>query len=156
MTTTLSHELMVLGQASPGGYAVGLHVRFTSPSYLFQTYAPAWNEFYSSQGLVMRDPTVTWGFANEGAVRWSALASEDTAGVLTRAAEHGLTFGVAGAVLSGGSRTLAGFARSDREFNDAEISVLMTAVANMHALTLQGDDISAEDRATIEAQSITV
>ncbi|MEM6277695.1 MAG: autoinducer binding domain-containing protein [Pseudomonadota bacterium] len=156
MSATLAHELETLGETSPSGYAVGLHVRFTSPSYLFQTYPPAWNEFYSSQGLVMRDPTVTWGFANEGAVRWSALAGDDTAGVLSRAAEHGLIYGVAGSVLSGGSRTIAGFARADREFTDDEMSVLMSAVTKMHDLTADEQSVSREDRATIQAHSITV
>ncbi|MEM1374964.1 MAG: autoinducer binding domain-containing protein [Pseudomonadota bacterium] len=152
----MAHELAILGDTSPGGYAVGLHVRFASPSYLFQTYPSAWNEFYSSQGLVMRDPTVTWGFSNEGAVRWSALQGDDPAGVLTQAADHGLTFGVAGAVHSGGSRTIAGFARSDREFSDQEMSDLMAAVTKMHKITEDTDSLSAEDLQTIAAQSVTV
>lgn len=156
MSNSLASQLAILADSCPAGYAVGLHVRFTSPTYLFQTYPAAWNEFYSSQGLVMRDPTVTWGFSNEGAVRWSALAGDDPAGVLAGAADHGLIYGVAAAVLSGGSRTLAGFARGDREFTDSEIEALLAAVETMHALTADEDAMTAADRATIEANSITV
>ncbi|MCH2076966.1 MAG: autoinducer binding domain-containing protein [Rhodobacteraceae bacterium] len=156
MNSNLASQLAILGETSPSGYAVGLHVRFTSPTYLFQTYPPAWNEYYSSQGLVMRDPAVAWGFSNDGVVRWSALADQDPGGVFEKAAEHGLAYGVGAAVLSEGSRTLAGFARSDREFTDEEMALLHEVVAAMHALTADEDAMSVEDRATIADNSITV
>lgn len=156
MSNSVASQLAILEENAPSGYAVGLHVRFTSPTYLLQTYPAKWNEYYSAQGLVMRDPTVAWGFSNEGTIRWSALKADDAAGVLDGAAEHGLVYGATAAVLAGGSRTMAGFARADREFTDAEIALLADAVAQIHELTADEDAMTTEDRATIAANSITV
>lgn len=104
----------------------------------------------------MRDPAVAWGFSNDGVVRWSALADQDPGAVFEKAAEHGLAYGIGAAVSTGGSRTLAGFARTDREFTDEEMTLLHDVVAAMHALTVDESAISAEDRATIADHSITV
>lgn len=156
MNTSLASQLAILEEGCPAGYAVGLHVRFTSPTYLFQTYPAAWNEYYSSQGLVMRDPAVAWGFVNDGFVRWSDLAAEDPAGVFVEAAKNGLNYGVGAAVLSNGSRTLAGFARGDREFTDQEMADLFEVVSVMHALTAEEEALTPEDRETIANHSITV
>ena len=51
-----------LDQRSPAGFAIALHIRFTTPTYLFQTYPKRWLDHYSSAGLVVHDPVVRWGF----------------------------------------------------------------------------------------------
>ena len=66
----LLHEL---DQRSPSGFAIALHVVFTRPTYLFQTYAKPWMDHYSEAGLVMHDPVVRWGLQNVGRLRWSDL-----------------------------------------------------------------------------------
>ncbi|MEM8592309.1 MAG: autoinducer binding domain-containing protein [Pseudomonadota bacterium] len=156
MSASLKSQLDLLAELCPLGYATGLHVRFTSPTYLFQTYPEAWNEHYSANGLVMQDPTVAWGFGNGGWRRWSDLVDEDVAGVLAKAADYGLIFGAALSVLSDGSRSIGGVARRDREYTDAELDRALAIFSQMHALTADEAAISAEDRATIEAYSITV
>jgi len=139
----------------PAGYAIGLHIRFTSPAYLFQTYAQEWNDYYSAQGLVMRDPAVAWGLLNTGVVRWSELTDNDPAGVFAAAAKHGLVYGAQSAVLEAESRSMAGFARSDREFTDDELDALNASVRALHLATVEGDALSDEELSTLERRSAT-
>lgn len=156
MAIPLATWLGTATEYAPAGYAIGLHVRFTSPTYLFQTYPAAWNEHYSANGLVMQDPTVAWGFSETGARRWSDLMSQDAANVLGQAAEFGLVFGVMVSSLQNGSRSLGGFARADREFSDEEMERLTALMDAVHALTADEAAISPEDQRTITEQSVTV
>ncbi|MEM6479434.1 MAG: autoinducer binding domain-containing protein, partial [Pseudomonadota bacterium] len=153
MKTSIESLLKALGALCPAGYAIGLHIRFTSPSYLLQTYPEAWNEAYSARGLVMLDPAVAWGLSNVGAQRWSGLAGEDRGGVLTLAAEHGLRYGAAVAAFSAGSRSVAGFARGDREFADDELEQLVEALTDLHGRTADEARISDADRAALRRHS---
>lgn len=155
MAVHLAALLDGLAARAPAGFALGLHIRFTSPTYLFQTYPLAWQEYYSANGLVMRDPIVAWGMTQEGSTRWSALADEDLSGVLTAAADHGLCYGASVAVVDGGSRSVGGFARADREFTDGEIAALEGAVSTLHKLTVDVSALGEEDQKTIEDRSST-
>ena len=94
-------------------------ISFTTPTYLFQTYPKRWMDYYSSAGLVLHDPTVHWGLSNLGHIRWVDLEAIDPKGVLERAKDFGIMSGVAIAVLISGSRSIASFARADREYDDA-------------------------------------
>lgn len=133
--TQITNVLRDLKSDAPAGYALAFHVRFTTPTFLFQTYPKAWADYYSSHGLVMHDPTVAWGFENTGSQRWSNLTATDTAGVMSKAAEYGLRYGVTIATESNESRSLASFAREDREFTDAEIAHLRDQIALLHDAT---------------------
>lgn len=134
---TKAHDILTrLRARSPGGFAIALHIQFTTPRYLFQAYDRDWIDTYSSEGMVMRDPTVRWAFANTGAIRWSALAAEDTFGVLTRAADFGLRYGGTFALDDGGSRSMASFARSDRELSDIDMAGLAADLRLLHLDTL--------------------
>ena len=75
-----------LDSACPSGFAIALHIKFSSPRYLFQAYPAEWIAYYTANGLVMRDPTVHWGFENTGHIRWSALEVADRS-VMLKAAE---------------------------------------------------------------------
>ena len=119
---------------SPAGYALALHIHFTTPTFLLQTYPKAWTDYYSQNGLVMSDPTVAWGFENTGTVLWSDLADASNP-VLKASADHGLVYGVTCAVETGKSRSLCSFSRSDREFTDGESADLADHVAELHRLT---------------------
>ena len=147
MTTVATTQGLLndLSKVSSAGYAIALHVRFTTPTYLFQTYPADWMEYYSSQGLVMHDPTVKWGFENDGTVRWADLAESDSAGVLTQAAEHGLSFGITMAVSKDGSKSLASFSRSDRDFTDDEAKELVGLFEKLHDETADTSDQSVQD-----------
>lgn len=143
-----------LRSRSPAGFAIALHIQFTTPRYLFQAYEKEWLDYYSSHGLVMHDPTVRWGFANTGSIRWSELAKDDPAGVLASAGEHGARFGVAFAFTDGGSRTMAGFARGDREMSDLDIAALGGDLRKLHLRTLGTEFLAPELHETLKRLSI--
>lgn len=138
------------------GFAVGLHIKFTSPAYLLQTYPVAWNEHYSKNGLVMSDPTVAWGLSNSGSIKWSDLVENDSAGVLVAASEYGLRYGATVSVLDKGSRSIAGFAREDRDFSAVELQHLNELTVALHAATAEDVELSAEDKALLAERTTQV
>lgn len=149
-----AHILEAIRTAAPAGFAIALHIQFTAPRYLFQAYPRDWMETYSREGLVLQDPTVRWGFAHTGTVRWSDLAADDPAGVMARAAAHGLAYGFTVAIDSEGSRSVASFARSDREFTDAEIAEVARLLGALHAETLAAETLSPADHEALKRMSV--
>ncbi|MGB3148220.1 MAG: autoinducer binding domain-containing protein [Paracoccaceae bacterium] len=151
---TANTLLRKLHKASPAGFAIGLHIQYTTPRYFFQSYKKEWFDIYSAKGYVMQDPSIRWGFSNEGTKRWSELADEDTLGVLVEAAQHGVAFGTAVSVVRSGSRTIAGFARSDREMTDLEIASIHKDLRQLHDETLNVMVLSPEFHETMRQMSI--
>ncbi len=133
-----------------------MHVNFQTPRILFQSYDPEWSAIYSAEGLVLKDPVVIWGFQNVGMIRWSDVADLDTEGVMQRAAEYGLKFGANVSLINGGTKSICGFARSDREFNDEEIARAHTLIEELHELTAEMSQVSEQDAAQLEKLGITI
>lgn len=152
--TMIAALLGELDHGSPAGFAIALHVHFSRPTFLFQTYAKRWMDYYSSAGLVVLDPTVRWGFHNVGHVRWSDLEASDEGGVLERAKDFGLSNGVAMATVLSGSRSIASFARADREYEPVEIESLEGRFLELHRITLGPDQLSEGDRRALTELSI--
>lgn len=146
--------LKELDRGSPAGFAIALHVRFSRPTFLFQTYAKRWMDYYSSSGLVVLDPTVRWGFHSVGHVLWSELEASDEAGVLDKAKDFGITNGVAMATVLSGSRSIASFARADRDYEPAEIEALESGFLELHQATLSPGALSDDDRRALTELSI--
>jgi LuxR family transcriptional regulator len=65
-----------------------------------------------------------------------------------------MAFGVALAVLRDGTRTVAGFARGDREFTDAEIERLGAVLDQLHDETTGSKGLSDGDREALKNMSI--
>lgn len=150
----ISTLLARLHRASPAGFAIALHVHFTAPKYLFQSYAKDWLDTYSREGLVLTDPTVRWGFTNIGTIRWSELAADDHHGVFAQAASHGLRYGACVAKVERGSRSMASFSRSDRDLTDAEIEGLRADLGALHDLTESVEALSPSVHMTLKQMSI--
>jgi LuxR family transcriptional regulator, quorum-sensing system regulator SdiA len=126
-----------LSTAGSAGFAIALHLNYTSPRYMLQSYPTSWSDRYARNGYLMMDPTVHWGLENEGWIRWSNLTSYDTAGLFAEAAEHGLHYGVTSVILARGSRSIASFSRSDQDYTDDEAKGIHDKVGELHDLTLQ-------------------
>lgn len=150
----ISEVLGKLKDLAPAGYALGFHITYTTPKFMFQTYSTTWLDYYSQNGLVMSDPMIAWGFENIGHVRWSTF--EDPAGVLEKAAEHGMKFGIVCASDDTGSRSIGGFARNDREFDDDEIAVIVAAFEELHAGTADQAALSEDTVKQLKNMSIMV
>lgn len=153
--TEIIQSVEQLKALAPTGYAMALHVHFTTPTFLFQTYPKDWIDLYSQRGYLMSDPTVLWAFSNTGRVRWSDLAASDTAGVLAESAEHGMRFGFTLATDQGGSQSLGSFTRGDRDFSDAEIAEIEAVFLHMHRLTVDLRTLSPETHAAFKRLSLT-
>ena len=140
------------GSRTMAGFAIALHVRFTAPKYLFQSYEKEWLDTYSREGLVLHDPVVSWGFQNEGTIRWSDL--EDPAGIIPRSRKYGMSYGAVIALVRDGSRSMGGFARADREMTDEEIGALQTHLVTLHDLTARVEALSPVVHNTLKQMSI--
>ena len=141
-------ELRNLAQIANAGYFIGLHIRFTSPLFTFQTYDQRWIDHYTENGYVLRDPMTAWGFSRTGWIRWSDPALLDPFGLFKEAAQHGLNCGVTVACGPIKSRTIASFARHDREFREEEILKIERSVLRLHDLSEPPDALT---EAQIEA-----
>ncbi len=150
----ISEILGELNERAPAGYALGFHIEYTTPKFMFQTYPKAWLDYYSQNGLLMSDPMVAWGFENTGRQRWSDLT--DPAGVMDKAADHGMKFGVVIAAETGDQRSICGFASADREFTDEEIDSLEDAVLRLHNHTADTAKLSHETVQQLRNMSILV
>ncbi|MEJ6709031.1 MAG: autoinducer binding domain-containing protein [Amylibacter sp.] len=128
-------QLRQLEELAPAGYVLGLHIRYNSATLMFRTYPEAWMNVYTQNGYMMTDPLVAWGVANQGCSRWSALTVPDPNNVLKQAREFDLNYGIAVSCGLETSRTIGGFARSDREFTDQEIQDVHDIVLHMHRET---------------------
>jgi len=138
-------SLAQLDALCSAGYAIALHIRYTTPKFLFQTYDKEWMKTYSEKGLVLKDPTVMWGFGNTGVARWNDLAELDEAGVLDMAKKYGLKHGFTFAIDQDTSKSIASFARSDREFSDAEVNEITGIVQELHDYTANIEKISPNE-----------
>ncbi|HLQ18581.1 MAG TPA: autoinducer binding domain-containing protein [Tabrizicola sp.] len=130
---TTDDDLEELRLLAPAGYFLGLHIRFTSPLMIYQTYDQGWVKHYTANAYVLRDPATIWGMANTGAIRWSDPDFADPHQILPEAASFGLRHGLTIACGPSSSRSIAGFARSDREFADHEVRLVQACVERMHA-----------------------
>lgn len=154
--STIENILVKMQEKSPSGFAIAFHIRLTAPDFLFQTYPKAWIDTYSEKGYVMVDPIVRWGFANTGSTRWSGLADLDDQNMLEQSLEYGMAYGVAIATETGNSRSFAGFARSDREYTDAEIADLTADMQMLHDLTAGKTQMDPDIHAALHRMSVTM
>ncbi|WP_242651030.1 autoinducer binding domain-containing protein [Yoonia tamlensis] len=119
---------------------------------MFQSYPKAWLDYYSQNGLIMADPMVAWGFENTGACRWSDL--DDPGGVMKKAAEFGMPYGVVYAIKADDSLSICGFARADREFSDSEIDDISNKINYLHKSTADQARLSPETVQELKNMSI--
>lgn len=135
VNTGLDIELRKLASLSPAGYFVGLHIRFAAPLISFQTYDQSWLDHYTQQAYALRDPTIAWGFGSTGACRWNDFGIPDVFGILEQARSYGLVYGLTVSCGPISSRTIASFARADREYEDAEMVQIEAIVQRLHNMT---------------------
>ena len=140
----------------PSGYAIALHIRYTTPAFLFQTYPKEWMEYYSQNGLVLHDPTVRWGLANTGTEYWYALRDDDATGVFDKAADFGLRYGFVRALMHDKSRTVASFARGDRDYSADEVERISEILDLLDQKTANPDSLPVDEHAELKQLSINL
>ncbi|KAB7613694.1 LuxR family transcriptional regulator [Amylibacter sp. SFDW26] len=128
----INYWLGLLKEKAPAGYAMGLHMKFNAPKLMFQAYSIEWVNHYEENGYFPSDPTIVWAFKNRGACRWRDLIDIDPRGVIADAATFGITYGCTISVEENDNHSIASFARSDREFTDAEIDEIKEILTTIH------------------------
>lgn len=116
------------------GFALAVHIRYTRPTLLYQTYARDWADHYSEKGYMLSDPTVHWGLANVGSMEWDMLEAQDPEGVIKAARDYGLLNGWTYAVGPATSRSLASMTRTS-PFTETQRGEIRAAIDEIHALT---------------------
>lgn len=120
---------------APAGYYVAVRIGFAFPVEERNHLPPEWVARYTAEGMMLHDPVVKWVYAHTGAIRWSTLESEDSRGVLHKAAQYGLRYGVAVCCRDrdgAGLRSFGMFARADREYANDEIALLQLYIRQLH------------------------
>ena len=124
-----------LGTFCDRGFALAIHIRYTRPTLLYQTYAQDWSDHYSEKGYMLSDPVVGWGLGNSGWIEWASLTEHDPQGVIADAAAHGLTNGWTYSTGPAASRTIAGLPRSGAPFSTDERAAMAALVDRAHDIT---------------------
>lgn len=117
------------------GHYIALRVGFAFPLEEVNLLPPRWIDHYTKHRFMLHDPVIRWIYGNTGAIRWSEITLDDSMRVLDQAQTFGLRYGVAVACFDGnreGQRSFGTFARSDREFEAAEITILNEYVLRLH------------------------
>jgi LuxR family transcriptional regulator len=138
----IDFHLQKLRNIASAGYAIELNIRSTEPTLSLRTYPVEWIKYYTSNGYMLSDPVISWGITQSGTCRWRDMDVPDPRNVMVHARKYGLNHGI---VVSHGeieSRTVAGFAKSDREFSDAEIAICLGVVERLHAETKPPDRLT--------------
>lgn len=153
----LSAVKSLLNEASElcnAGFAMALHINFTTPTYLYQTYNKGWMEEYTRSGFHLIDPNVRWGLENDGLISWDELETMEGGIVIERARANGMRFGNAAATSLNGSKSIAGLARSDRDFTEAELTRLSALLDEIHELTASDPESDGSFEAALRQLSV--
>lgn len=108
----------------PEGFLIGFNYTFTGPEYMVSGYPEDWRAEYEERNYFMGDPVLMWMSMNSGMRRWSEIKLPDVRGIMKRAEERGIRYGVAVSIKKGRKRSICTAARSDRELTDAELQRL--------------------------------
>ena len=84
------------------------------------------------------------------------MAADDTAGVLTAAQSFGLAFGITVALGDAPRKTIASFARSDRDFTDAEVTQVRGLIADLVEMTAAPGALTELDQDFLRKMSVAV
>ena len=134
LETPIREKLDRIAEISPTGCAMGIRFRLGRPAFLHYTYDPEWMKLYLEQNLYLCDPTIVWGVASSGEVRWSDLERRfpDPFGVFEKARKFDLNYGCVVSVGTIGSKTTGGMAHDKRELTDAEIAEFKKLLGDIH------------------------
>lgn len=142
-------DLGVLGYIANAGFMIGVNVALRGPEYFFATYPEAWQREYEANNYMFIDPMVFWGMTKTGACRWSEAIFAKATPVFARARAHGLEYGATLSTTDGGHRSLMSIARTDREFEDAELEQCLEILRKLAATTFD-NALSIEETETLK------
>ncbi len=144
----IEHKIQRMSDLGSGGFLIAIRMGFFFPVFETNTFPEKWSERYTARGYMVADPVLRWCYDNVGATRWSAMNLEDPRGVMEQARLYGLEYGVAVSCIDPSSRSqrsFGSFARSDREFPEAEIVELAEMVEDIHIEMVPPTNLTAAE-----------
>lgn len=134
LETPIREKLARIAEIAPEGCSMGIRIRFGRPALLHYSYDPRWMKIYLEQNLYLCDPTIVWGVASSGHIRWSELERRfpDPFKVFEKAREFNLNYGIVVSLGTIGCRSVAGLAHKDREFTDEEVAEYKKIIGEIH------------------------
>ncbi|AUH34591.1 helix-turn-helix transcriptional regulator [Paracoccus tegillarcae] len=117
-------ELAEISALALTGYVMGFGLRFGRPDLIINRYPARWTQKYEEENYFFRDPLAVWTMARVGKTRWSEVSIPDPFDVLNEAAKFGLKYGATFVSKVDRKRSFMSMARPDREFTDAEMTML--------------------------------
>lgn len=137
---------------APAGYYIAIRVGFAFPIVEHNHLPPDWVREYTASGMIVYDPAMSWVYKNCGVTRWSEMGETDSQGVLEVAKAHGLNYGAVASCIDESSscqRSFGFFCRSDREYSDAELSVLNDMVVQSHQAHARPENLTSAELETL-------
>jgi LuxR family transcriptional regulator, quorum-sensing system regulator SdiA len=134
------------------GYVLAFNMSWLGPEQRYVTMPAKWQRIYDRGLYFSRDPVFYWMLRNEGAIRWSEIASPDPFGVKKEACLYGLNFGAIVSVKSNNRRSFLSVARDDREVEDDEIETLVNLM-NDWTSVVSGGELSQGEIEVLQAFS---
>lgn len=100
------------------------------PSEHLCTYNPTWQEYYWRHNLINRDPIISFGAKNIGAVRWSDVDLTQNGNAVNQARDFNMKNGIVLSVQVDGERAIAGLATSSppSETSIKEARIILAAL----------------------------
>lgn len=127
------HLLSQLHNIATDGVAIGFGFSSNGqPTDHLCTYKPDWQQHYWENGLIYRDPIISFGVRNLGAVRWSDVDKMEHSDAVLQAREFGMTNGIVLSVQVDGERAIAGLATEGRP-SEVAIREARTILAALQA-----------------------
>ena len=113
--------IKLIGQS---GYILAFNVTFSGPEFFVSGFPKEWRELYEENNYFFFDPIFVWAVTRTGTRRWSDIKLPDMRGVMKKAQDFGLVYGLTISRKVAGKRSFISVARADREINDDEIKFL--------------------------------
>lgn len=115
--------LLALEEHAPRGFVLGLKMGYGLPAVLHSTFDTRWREEYESRAYFVSDPIFYWTIISSGRKRWSEVSLPDVRGMLKKAREYDMNYGVIFSVKSKDKkhRSFLSVCRDDREYTDEEM-----------------------------------
>jgi LuxR family transcriptional regulator len=127
-------ELMMdpseLGDVAPAGFYVAIRIGFAFPMVELNHLPASWVREYTTSGLMVHDPAMSWAYSNAGVARWSDLVASDRLGVLDLAKNHGLEYGAVVSCVDGKDCSAGRIASTRRRNSPGSPSASRTATGS--------------------------
>lgn len=144
LVPNFSKECALLEDVAPAGFVMAFNCKFGA-EYYYSTFPQAWQDEYVQKKYLLLDPVMHWMRLQSGKTRWSEIRTPDIRDILGKARKYGLNYGAAIVISVDDKFSFLSVSRNDREFTDAEISLLEMQFIRLGQKVFERPEISEEE-----------